>query len=226
MDERAVGVELLRRVAGVVGKLLDEELVGVAQLVLGHGLPVEAPAGEMLNEVLEHLVGQPFAVGPRGVAEDTLELARVGCFDRPQSHLHRLADVLGHGPHVAPVGPVRDHEPVLLGEGGVGLVAARLGQGGGILLVVDVGEPLEEEQREDELLVVAGRHVPAEVRGGAPEVAFEFLLRDRGSHSSHPPSTIAFSSAASASRQRASAALKAAIASGSGGISSVDLGVT
>ncbi len=36
VDDGAVGVELLRGVAAVVGELLDQELVGHAQLVLGH----------------------------------------------------------------------------------------------------------------------------------------------------------------------------------------------
>ena len=81
VDERAVGVELLRRMARVVGELLDEELIGVAQLVLGHCLPVEHTAREMLDQVLEHLVGQTVAVGPGGVAEDTVELARIGGLD-------------------------------------------------------------------------------------------------------------------------------------------------
>ena len=36
VHERAVGVDLLRGVAAVVGKLLDEVLVAVAELVLGN----------------------------------------------------------------------------------------------------------------------------------------------------------------------------------------------
>ena len=36
MHQCAVGVELLRRVAAVVGKLLDQILVGDAQFILGH----------------------------------------------------------------------------------------------------------------------------------------------------------------------------------------------
>ena len=42
----------------------------------------------------------------------------------------------------------------LFGERGVGLVAIRVGEGFGVLLVVHVAESLEEQQREDELLVV------------------------------------------------------------------------
>ena len=36
VHQRAVGVELLRGVAGVIGELLDEVLVAVAELVLGY----------------------------------------------------------------------------------------------------------------------------------------------------------------------------------------------
>ena len=36
VHERAVGIELLRRVAAVISELLDEVLVGVAKLILRH----------------------------------------------------------------------------------------------------------------------------------------------------------------------------------------------
>ena len=49
VDERAVGVELLRRVAAVVGELLDEVLVAVAELVLGD----VREAQRVLREVLD-----------------------------------------------------------------------------------------------------------------------------------------------------------------------------
>ncbi len=48
------------------------------------------------------------------------------------------------------------------------------------LLVVDIAQTLEEQQREDELLVVARVDRAPEEDGGAPEVGFELLLGDAG----------------------------------------------
>ena len=73
VDEGAVGVELLRRVAAVVGELLDQVLVAVAELVLGHVGERERLGREVLDEVLQRLVGQTLLVGPRRVAEDAVE---------------------------------------------------------------------------------------------------------------------------------------------------------
>ena len=64
-------------------------------------------------------------------------------------------------------------EAVVLGEGGVLLVAARLGKGPRELLVEHVGDALEEEQREDVGLEVGRVHRAAEDVGGLPEVGFE-----------------------------------------------------
>jgi hypothetical protein len=44
VDERAVGVELLRRVTAVVSELLDQVLVAVAELVLGDGAETQSLA--------------------------------------------------------------------------------------------------------------------------------------------------------------------------------------
>src|SRR6266436_8096987 len=81
MDDRPVGVELLRRVAAVVGESLDQVLVTVAELVLGHARDRERPRQEVLQQVLQRGVGQPLLVGPRGVAEDPVESARIRGLD-------------------------------------------------------------------------------------------------------------------------------------------------
>ena len=81
VDERAVGVELLRRVAAVVGELLDEVLVAVAELVLGDGREAQRVLREVLDQVLERLVGQLRLVGPGRVAEDAGQALGVGRLD-------------------------------------------------------------------------------------------------------------------------------------------------
>ena len=156
VDDGAVGVELGGGVAGVVGELLDQVFVALAQLVLGQVGDGEVERAEVLDQVAQHGVGEAVLVGPLGVAEDAVELVGVGGLDGPHGGLQGAADVLGGLPHLAPVGLGRDLEAVVLRESGEVCVAAGLGQGGLRLLVEDIAQPLVEQQRKDELLVVAG----------------------------------------------------------------------
>jgi hypothetical protein len=95
VDERAVGVELLRGVAAVVGELLDQVLVAVAELVLGHVARLRASVlREVLDQVLERASGRRL-VGPGRVAEDARQPLRVGGLDGAEGRSAAPADVLG-----------------------------------------------------------------------------------------------------------------------------------
>ena len=143
VHQGAVGVKLLRGVAAVVGELLDEVLVGVAQFVLGDRGEAERVLGEMFDQVLERLVRHLRLVGPRGVAEDTVEAARIGHLDGPEGVEEGTTDVAGGGPHIRPMRAVRDMESVVGGGSGVSLIAG-LVEGCVLVLVPDVRQPLEE----------------------------------------------------------------------------------
>ncbi|MFM8277931.1 MAG: hypothetical protein ACKN89_13280 [Cyanobium sp.] len=64
--------------ATIVGELLDQKLIAVAELILRHMEQRQGFAGEVLQEVLERGIGQALLVGPRRIAEDAIELAGVG----------------------------------------------------------------------------------------------------------------------------------------------------
>ena len=121
---------------------------------------------------------------------------------------------------------------VVFRELGVGQIATGLSQGGLVFLVPYVCNALVEQQRKDELLVVARVDQAAQQHGSTPKVAFEFLLGDAlghglcSTHCNQPPSVMTCVRRSSASRQRASASLKAAMASGRGGMSSCSGGKT
>ena len=66
-------------------------------------------------------------------------------------------------------------EAVIGGRSRVALILSLL-EGLAVVFVPDVREPLEEEQREDVLLVIAGIDEPTQQRGCAPEVGLELLL--------------------------------------------------
>ena len=93
VDEGAVGVELLRRVAGVVGELLDQELVPVAELVLGQVRDRQRLGREVLDQVAQRRVGQQVLVAPVAVAEHAREGVGVGGLDRAHGLQDGAADV-------------------------------------------------------------------------------------------------------------------------------------
>jgi len=97
------------------------------------------------------------------------------------------------------VAAVRDGEPVIFGEVGQVFVAVDL-HGGGVLFVVDVGDPLEEDEREDVLLVVAGVDQAAQDDRGTPQVGLQFTLADACRAHADTPNLHLASSASSATR--------------------------
>ena len=175
-DDGSVGVELSGGVAAVVGELLDEIFVSVAELVVGDIGNAEGVGGEVLEQVDEGLVREAVFVRPRGVAEDAAESVRIGLLDGMHGLLDGEAEVGGGFANLCPVILLRDEEAVELRAAGVVFVAVALGEGFGEFLVVDVTNALEEEQREDELLIVPGIDMPTQVSGRTPEVFFEGLL--------------------------------------------------
>jgi hypothetical protein len=90
-------------------------------------------------------------------------------------------------------------EPVIFGEVGELFVAVDL-HGGGVLFVVYVGDPLEEDEREDVLLVVAGVDEAAQDDRGTPKVGLQFTLADACRAHADAPNPQLASSASNAVR--------------------------
>ena len=177
MYEGAVGIELLGGVAGVVGEFLDKILVAVAELVLGQVRDRQGLAREVFDQIclrgVREQVPLPQSPSPNtpgrvsGLADSMARIALTTV--APMS--------LGDAADVVPVAAVRDGEPVIFGQIGQVFVAVDL-HGGGVLFVVDVGDPLEEDKREDVLLVIAGVDQAAQNDRGTPQVGLQFTLAD------------------------------------------------
>ncbi len=56
---------------------------------------------------------------------------------------------------------------------------------GGVLLEEGVGDVLQEDQAEDDMLVLGGVHVAAQLLGGLPEAVFEAEVGGAGSRLGH-----------------------------------------
>ena len=132
---------------------------------------------------------------------------------------------VGDRADVVPVAAVGDGEAVVLGEVGEFLVAVHLHRGG-VLLVVDVGDPLQEDQREDVLLVVAGVDEAAQDDGGAPQVGLQLALGDSRTHADSPHFASSASRAERVSAALAWAASRSASACSSVSFSPVSAGAT
>ena len=88
-------------------------------------------------------------VAPLGIAEDAVQGVRVSRLDVTRGLLERMADIVPLGPDGFPVAAIRNLETVVFGELGKFYVATRLFHGHGIFLVIDIGDLLEEQQREN-----------------------------------------------------------------------------
>jgi hypothetical protein len=84
---------------------------------------------EVLDQVLERLVGQALTVGPGGVAEDAGKQIRVGGFQLAQRGLDGQPTFFGFLADIVPVRAFGNLEAVILGELGVGEIASGIGQG-------------------------------------------------------------------------------------------------
>src|ERR1041384_7274974 len=76
----------------------------------------------------------------------------------------------------------------------------------GVFFIPHVRQPLEKQEREDVLLVVAGIDEPAQQIGGTPQVRFQLLLAQvllGHAHYSHPPSVSTSRNLSSAARASA-----------------------
>ena len=62
------------------------------------------------------MVGKTVLVGPGRVAKDTVNRVGIGLFDRAESVLDSLADILDLRPDYAPVSVPGDLEPMLFRE--------------------------------------------------------------------------------------------------------------
>ncbi len=180
VDEGAVRVELGGGVAGVVGELLDEILIALAQFVLGQVGDGEFQRGEVLDEVAQHGVRQAVLVRPLRIAKDAEELVGVRGLDGPHGLLQAPAHIPADFPNLPPMRVHWNLKAVVLREQRKVLIPTRLPQRGDGLLIKDIAQPFVEQQREDELLVVPRINRPPQEHGSSPEVGFEVLLGDAG----------------------------------------------
>ena len=169
-------VELARLLAPRdVGELADQVLVGIAEDVGPDRRVAERHHGQSLDEVLEQLVAERLAVAPVGRAEDARQGVEVGPFDRPHRPRERGADACRRLADVLPVAAVRQREAVQFREVVQVDVAVFL-PGFGRLLVPDVADPLEEQEREDVALPVRPVDgAAAQDLGAVPEVGLELV---------------------------------------------------
>ena len=163
-DEVLVG--LPEDVAGALLALGDK--VGVAQV---EGVEVAQQAAN--DAVAAARAAELGLVVPVGVAQDAVEPRGVRLLDLGAGAVDDLTEVHRVADDLAPAGLGRQEELVLVGVA-LGDIARHASADGPLdLLGEAVREPLQEEHREDVVLVVAGIDLAAEDVGGAPQFGFE-----------------------------------------------------
>ena len=181
LDDHPGRVELAALLAGIVGELLDQVLVGAAEQVgLGHAVVAERDLGEVLDQARKHGVAVPgVAELPFVVVVDSGEHSfepGVLFLKRRARLVQRLSDVRGRLLDCIPPRPPGHIELVFVRVVPRDLLGHPVGDEPFRLLLEPVRQPLQEEQTEDVGLVVAAVDRPAQDVGGGPEVGLE--LRD------------------------------------------------
>ena len=184
-DYRAVRVEFLRGVPGIVGELADQMFVRLAHLVGRTRLDRKVQLREVLDQPGNRLVRQDVLVAPdAAVAEYPLKAldaapadnaARIRLFDADPGRRQRLADVRRDVPDVLPVAALGDCEGVVLRRIAREILVPGLRQRPLVLFLVHVADALEEHQRKDVLLVPARVDAAAQKLRSVPERRFQFL---------------------------------------------------
>ena len=184
-DYRAVRVELLRGVPGIVGELADQMFVRLAHLVGRTRLDRKVQLREVLDQPGNRLVRQDVLVAPdAAVAEypfkalDTApadNAARIRLFDADPCRRQRLADVRRYVADILPVAALGDCEGVVLRRIAREILVPGLRQRPLVLFLVHVADALEEHQRKDVLLVPARVDAAAQKLRSLPKRRFQFL---------------------------------------------------
>jgi hypothetical protein len=174
------GVELAAVLALGAGELGEEVLIDAAEEILGASgllLVARADGADEVDEFAEAVLVEAGAGVVLG--QHALE-ARVVALDGDHGVVHDLADggLLGVGLEVRPARVGGHPEDVLglvfvrvLGIGA--LVVALAGEELGAVLLEAVGDVLEEDEAEDDVLVLRRVHVVAQLVGGEPELGLE-----------------------------------------------------
>ena len=151
--------------------------VGVSKQIRVDVLVAKRQFGEVLDQVFEQGIRQPLLVRPLGIAEHAVKGIGVCFLDLPHRALEGTTDIARLGANVIPVAVFRDLEAVRLRKPGQLFVAGFIDDLL-VLLVPDVADALEEQQREDVGLEVSRIHRAAQDIGGLPEVTFELAEGD------------------------------------------------
>ena len=187
---RARRVELPTLLAGVVGELINQVFVGVAQDIVGSAvlIPQVAVAQVQVAEVVEQLADDALAVGraaqpgfvvPVDAGQHAVQPLHVLNFDVVPGHVEGLAQVHGRPHQGGPASGFRHEELVLVVVRQCRLARHARGHGGLDLFVEPVRQPLQEQHRKDVVLVIRRVDLPAQDVRGLPELGLQFLLTER-----------------------------------------------
>jgi len=178
LDDRLRCVEFAAFFAFAGGELAEEVFVDAAENVARAAfLVAEADGADEVDELAEAALIEGFTGVVLG--EDALE-GGILFFDGEHGVVEELADagLLGGGLQLRPAGGFGNPEDVF---GGVFVtvfgVSVRLGGESGVALLEGVRNVFEEDEAEDDVLVVGGVHIAAQLVGGLPKSLFEAKIR-------------------------------------------------
>lgn len=170
-----VGIELLRCVAAVICKLFNQIFVPLAELVLRAVGNRQCFRAEVLQQVFQKPVGKTILIGPSSITEDALQLIRVRIFNLPECLNDSYAYIFRNGTDVIPVITLRNNKGMDLVLIKFGCIITVLFDSLSCFFVVHITDTLEEEERENVLLIGTSINIGSEKNRRVPEIGLQFF---------------------------------------------------
>ena len=161
LDHGAGCIELARLLLRLVGKLLQQNFVGIAHQISRIITIPQPPLGKVIQKIGDAPIRKNRLIRPVRRAEDrqnAIQRIRVREFYLPHRSDNRRAQVFGPLSDICPMAALGDYKTVLLREKRIFLVSAGFFQRAITFLIPHVADALEVQKRRNVILEVLMAH--------------------------------------------------------------------
>ena len=124
----------------------------------------------MFDQILEQRIRKAVFVGPLGITEDTVKGIWVGLLDAAHGRLERVTDVGALRTDLLPMATFGNLKTMVFWELRERYVSTGFFESDSKFFIIDIGDSLKKEQREDVGLKVGSINGTTQDIGGFPEV--------------------------------------------------------
>ena len=170
MNDRSVCVKFLRCMAAVVGKLFNQILVALAELIFWTVGNRKRFCTEVLYQILQKAIRQPVFIGPGPITKNSLQFAGICFFDLTEGINNSLSNIFRYSSDIFPVCSLRNNKAVVFLPFQRICIAVEFFQDLHTFFIVNIADALKKQQRKDILFICARVDTGTQKHSGIPEV--------------------------------------------------------